>query len=31
MENQETRSTVNKEMIFLEEVKPVVEKLPADR
>ena len=31
MKNQETRSTVNKEMIFLEEVKPVVEKLPADR
>ena len=31
MENQETRSTVNKEILFLEEVKPELEKLPADR
>ena len=31
MENQETRNAVDKEILFLEEVKPVVEKLPADR
>lgn len=31
MENQKTGNAANKEMLFLEEAKPVVEKLPADR